>query len=118
MPEISITDNKGRDAAVMAESVRVPVRVRWIDDSGRQANTARILKSTIDRDYAALAELVGSPEKIADALVAGDPEIDIEIKIFFAGGASVYCVAADVFQAARASAFGILIGKSGVDARI
>jgi hypothetical protein len=78
MPEISLTDSKGRDAAVAAESVRVPVRVRWIDDSGRQASTARLLKGTIDRDYAALLEKAGAPEKVADALISGDPELNIE----------------------------------------
>lgn len=78
MPEISLTDSKGRDAAVMAESVRVPVRVRWIDASGRQASTARILKGTIDRDYAALLEAAGAPEKVAESLIAGDPELDLE----------------------------------------
>jgi hypothetical protein len=78
MPEIGLTDNRGRDGAVVAESVRVPVRVRWIDESGRQAGSARILKGTIDRDYAALLETAGSPEKVADALAAGDPELDIE----------------------------------------
>src|ERR1700734_1936491 len=78
MPEISLTDSKGRDAAVVAESVRVPVRVRWIDDAGRQASTARLLKGTLDRDYAALLEVAGAPDKIADALISGDPELDIE----------------------------------------
>ncbi len=78
MPEISLTDSKGRDAAVVAESVRVPVRVRWVDDSSRQVSTARILKGTIDRDYAALLEKAGSPEKVAEALIAGDPELDFE----------------------------------------
>jgi hypothetical protein len=78
MPEISLTDNKGRDAAVAAESVRVPVRVRWVDAGGAQAASARILKGTIDRDYAALLEVAGSPDKVADALVGGDPEVDIE----------------------------------------
>lgn len=78
MPEISLTDSKGRDAAIIAESVLVPVRVRWIDEEGRQANSARLLKGTIDRDYAALLETAGSLEKIANSLIAGDPEIDIE----------------------------------------
>ena len=31
MPEISIANSKGRDAQVMAESVRIPLRVRWLD---------------------------------------------------------------------------------------
>lgn len=78
MPAISLSDSRGRDAAVSAESVRVPVRVRWVDDTDRQASTARILKGTIDRDYAALLEYAGSPENVAEALIAGDPELDVE----------------------------------------
>ncbi len=78
MPEISLTDSKGRDAAVVAESVRVPVRIRWIDEHSRQANSTRLLKGTIDRDYSALLELAGAPDKVADVLIADDPEIDIE----------------------------------------
>ena len=62
----------------MAESVRTPVLVRWVDGQGRQANSTRVLKSTIDRDYEALLQQVGSPAEVANALVAGDPEIDPE----------------------------------------
>jgi len=78
MPEISLSDSKGRDAAVSAETVRVPVRIRMVDESGRQAVTARILKGTIDRDHAALLARAGAADKLADALVAGDPELDVE----------------------------------------
>jgi hypothetical protein len=78
MPEISLSDSRGRDAAVSAETVRVPVRVRWVDDAGRQAASARVLKGTIDRDYTALLQRAGAPEKVAEALIAGDPELDIE----------------------------------------
>jgi hypothetical protein len=78
MPEISLSNNKGRDAQVMAESVRVPLRVRWLDDEDRQASSARILKGTIDRDYDALLAKHGGPEGIANALIDGDPEINLE----------------------------------------
>jgi hypothetical protein len=62
----------------MAESVRIPVRIRWLDAEDRQASSARILKGTIDRDYAALLSQHGTPDKVAEALIAGDPEIDLE----------------------------------------
>jgi hypothetical protein len=78
MPEISLCNSKGRDAQVMAESVRVPVRVRWVDAQDRQATSGRLLKGTIDRDYDSLLAEFGGPERIADALIEGDPEIDIE----------------------------------------
>ncbi len=78
MPEISLSNSHGRDASVMAESVRIPVRIRWIDADNRQASSARILKGTIDRGYEALLAKAGAPDKVADALIAGDPEVDIE----------------------------------------
>jgi hypothetical protein len=78
MPEISLANSKGRDAQVIAESVRMPVRVRWLDRQGRQATSTRILKGTIDRDYDALLARFGAPDKVADALIAGDPEVDTE----------------------------------------
>jgi hypothetical protein len=78
MPEVSLSNSKGRDAQVMAESVRSPVLVRWIDGQARQATSARVLKSTLEYDYEALLQRVGSPEEVARALIAGDPEIDPE----------------------------------------
>lgn len=78
MPEISLSNSKGRDAQVMAESVRMPLRVRWLDAEGRQAASVRLMKGTLDRDYDSLRKKLGDPEKIAQALIEGDPEIDIE----------------------------------------
>src|SRR6185312_1324770 len=59
MPDISLTNNQGRDANVLAESVRIPVKVRWVDDENRQAASCRLLKGTIDRDLDALLEKAG-----------------------------------------------------------
>jgi len=78
MPDISLCNSQGRDAQVVAESVRITVRVRWVDDSNRQATSAKLLKGTIDRDYEALLAQAGSPDKVGDAIVAGDPELDLE----------------------------------------
>ncbi|HKB04128.1 MAG TPA: hypothetical protein VKD90_18035 [Gemmataceae bacterium] len=78
MPEVSLCNSKGRDAQVMAETVRCPVLVRWIDGQDRQATSTRILKSTMEHDYEALVHRVGAPEEVARALIAGDPEIDPE----------------------------------------
>jgi len=78
MPDISLMNSLGRDAQVVAESVRIPVKVRWVDAGDRQAVSARLLKGTIDRDYEALLEALGAPDKVGDALIAGDPELDLE----------------------------------------
>ena len=78
MPEIAISNSKGRDAAVAAESIRVPMRIWWIDAEERNATSAKILKGTIDRDYEALLQKFGTPDKVAEELIGGDPEIDLE----------------------------------------
>lgn len=78
MPDIALTNAKGRDATIVAESVRHATKVWWVDVEDRQATSCKILKGTIDRDADALLQQFGSPDQVAAALVAGDPEIDIE----------------------------------------
>jgi hypothetical protein len=76
MPELTLFNAAGRDAQVAAESVRVPVRIRRLDSEGRQCASARILRGTLDRGHAALAEKYG--DQLGAELIAGDPEIDLE----------------------------------------
>ncbi len=78
MRGIKLMNSKGRDAEVGSQSVRRARRVRWLDDQGRQVRNVKILKSTLDHDLDALMEAHGDPAKIADAMVDGDPEIDLE----------------------------------------
>jgi hypothetical protein len=78
MVALFLSNSKGRDAQVLAESVRSPLRVRWLDAEGRQAANFRVLKATVERDLDALATKHGSLEQVAQALIAGDPEIDLE----------------------------------------
>lgn len=78
MPEINICNCVGRDAVVNMESVNVPLRVRWLDDKNRQARNIRVLKSTIDHDIGALTANHGGLSNVAEALIHGDPEINLE----------------------------------------
>jgi hypothetical protein len=78
MSEINISNSAGRDAAVIAASVRSSLNIRWVDDQGRQAAAVRVLKATVERDTSALARQCGGMEKVSAALVEGDPEIDLE----------------------------------------
>lgn len=78
MPNINLTDSRKRDAVVKAESVRITDPVRYVGPKGGRAYTRRVLKATVDHDYDTLLEQAGSPEKLGQALVDGDPEIDIE----------------------------------------
>jgi len=78
MGEINLSNSKNRDAVVATHSVRVPLKVRWVDEQGRQVTTARLLKASLDKDIAALEKAAGGLEKIAKSLIEGDPEMDVE----------------------------------------
>ena len=78
MPNVNLTDSRKRDAVVKAESVRINDPVRYVGPKGGRASTRRVLKATVDHDYDTLVEQAGSPEKLGQALVDGDPEIDLE----------------------------------------
>jgi hypothetical protein len=78
MGTINIANSKGRDAVVGAQSVLKTNKVRWLDDKGRQSESARVLKSDLTHDLGALEAKTGGRDKVAAALIAGDPEIDLE----------------------------------------
>ncbi|MEM7014321.1 MAG: hypothetical protein AAF585_22900, partial [Verrucomicrobiota bacterium] len=78
--KINIADSRGRDAEVLAGSVSVPMDYRWVDDGGAQAESRKILRATMPRDLAALkAEFGEEGDAIAEALLEGDPEVDVEM---------------------------------------
>jgi len=79
MGTINIANSKGRDAVVGAQSVLNATKVRWIDDQGRQVQNARVMKSALAHDMAALEAKVGGRDKVAQALIDGDPDIDAEL---------------------------------------
>ena len=79
MPEINISDSRGRDALVAMAGVRSPLKVRWVDSQGRQSTGAKLLKGTLPTDIEALKnQNKGDLAEIGKALIAGDPEIDFE----------------------------------------
>lgn len=78
MGQINIANSAGRDALVTTDSVRSPLKVRWVDGKGRQASNTRVVKATIDRDIAALQQKLGGLPDVATALIEDDPEIDLE----------------------------------------
>ncbi len=78
MPEINLSNSAGRDAIVATESVSKFKQIRWLDDQNRQTRSVRLVKSSIKHDIDALQEQYGDLEKISQALVESDPEIDLE----------------------------------------
>ena len=75
MPELTLTNARGRDAQVAVESACIPVRLRRLDREGRQCQSARILKGTLAQSLPALRQKF--PD-VGHALIAGDPEINVE----------------------------------------
>jgi hypothetical protein len=78
MPEINLTDNRGRDARVSTQSVSSPVSYRWIDAEGAQAENRKILRATMQQDETALLAKSGTLDDLSKLLMDGDPEIDLE----------------------------------------
>ena len=74
---INLANKKKRDAQVSLESVRRKREVRYIDEEGKQTENVRFLKLTLDHSTENLLE-DRSLEDLADDLVEGDPELDIE----------------------------------------
>jgi hypothetical protein len=79
MSEFFLCNSKGRDATVMAESLRTARRVRWLDADGRQAASSRALKGTMATDMDSLVARFGTLDKVARGLIDADPEIDLEV---------------------------------------
>lgn len=79
MGTINLSNSKNRDAIVNTESVRTPLHVRWLDEKGRQAQSVRILRSTVDRDCDELIKQAGALDRVAELLIKSDPEIDMEV---------------------------------------
>lgn len=79
MRGIHIANAKRRDAEVAFEARAFRREVYTVLQDGRRKRNVRILKSTVDLDEEALARQFGDWDAVAEALVAGDPEIDTEL---------------------------------------
>jgi hypothetical protein len=79
MPEINLTDNRGRDARVATGSVSTTIAYRWIDDEGSQPENRKILRATVAQDESTLAARAGGDlDALGQILIEGDPEVDVE----------------------------------------
>lgn len=72
---INLANKKKRDAQVSLETVHVLRAVRYIDPDGKLTHNVRLLKSTVDQQGLTEAYKL---DELADAIVKGDPEIDVE----------------------------------------
>lgn len=76
---ISIADARKRDAQIELVSPGKGEKVRWVrKESGAPLELRRLIKSTEKTSLEAISAAAGGLEGVAQALIEGDPEIDLE----------------------------------------
>jgi hypothetical protein len=75
---INIANQKNRDARVALEALNPQRTMRYIDPKGRPVSTRKLLKTDVDHDLSELLKKKKTLQKVADALIKDDPEVDIE----------------------------------------
>ncbi len=78
MRTINISNEKARNAQVGFEVKRQKSDITMVRPDGQEYENVRLLKSTIDTEPEDLLRQYETPEALADAIIKGDPEIDME----------------------------------------
>lgn len=80
MPGINLRDKRNRDALVRAESVGQSAHVHYVDKAGAAVKLRKVLKATTEHGFGRLLREVGGGDdaKLAEVLVNGDPDVDVE----------------------------------------
>jgi len=76
--KIWLADHRGRDAVVTLIPRRRNRGAQYADASGSRVRFSRLVRSTEATAWERLRSEHGDPELIAQALLSGDPEVDIE----------------------------------------
>ena len=94
---INISNPKGRDAVVAFEGLMPKREIRYVDENGKPVSTRKLLKTDVTHDLPELLKKRKKLEKIADALIKDDPEIDIEqFGMFLTDTSRVYVTKAGI----------------------
>jgi hypothetical protein len=75
---INISNENHRDAVVALEGVRPKRDVRYVDEDMNPVMTRRLLKTDVTHDLAELMKKMPDMEDVSEALVEGDPEVNVE----------------------------------------
>lgn len=104
---INLSDSKGRNAEVVFKSVQKQPLVKTVTAEGKPTQTARVLKATVENSYESLLKLHGNDDAIAQALIATDPELNINLAGMLVNETSKVYINADlkpVFQIQKTEA--------------
>jgi len=74
---IWITDPKKRDAQVAAETPPKTEPIKMVGPSGRPVESVKLIKGADNYQYDSILKKLGEPQKVAKALISGDPELDL-----------------------------------------
>ena len=111
---INISNAKNRDAVVAFEGVMPKRDVRYVDDKGKPVMTRKLLKTDVTHDLPELLKKRKKIEKIADDLIKGDPEIDIEqFGMYLADTSRVYVTKAGIVHLVEE--FEIIMNPDGTE---
>ena len=75
---INISNPKNRDAVVALEALNPKREIRYTDEKGRPVSTRKLLKTDVLHDLPELLVKNKNLDRVADAIIKDDPEIDIE----------------------------------------
>jgi len=78
MRMLNISNEKKRDAAVGMESKKADSNVYFALKDGSPKNNVRLLKGTLSVELDSLVDKYGDMQKVGEAIIKNDPEIDIE----------------------------------------
>jgi len=80
---INISNAQNRDAVVAVEGLLSKQEIRYVDGKGNPTGNRRILKSDSEHELPVLMKKQKTLEKVAQLLIKGDPEVDIELTGMF-----------------------------------
>ncbi len=76
--KIRLADPRGREATVLLVPRQKTSDVSYTDSSGSPVRFTRRIKATETTNYSALLSQYDDPDSLAQALIDGDPEIDVQ----------------------------------------
>lgn len=79
MRTFKITNDKGRDAEVHFGNKPLKAPYSYVDASGQAIKNQKFIKSTGKQEFKHLISEYGSVEELAEQIISGDPEIDMEV---------------------------------------
>ena len=85
---IHISDTKGRDAEVVFTWKTKKPKVKFVTSKGEDVTTVRVLKGGVQNSFEGMTKVHGDGEAIAQAMLSGDPEIDLQLTGRFIQGSS------------------------------